>query len=80
MLEAQRGYLPGSWDILWSLSVEEMFYLFFPLICRALGRGKLLVAALLLFVALGPFARTVLAQGGILRQAPGKGRAGCSRQ
>jgi peptidoglycan/LPS O-acetylase OafA/YrhL len=25
VLEAQRGYLPGSWDILWSLSVEEMF-------------------------------------------------------
>ncbi len=26
LLEAQRGYLPGSWDVLWSLSVEEMFY------------------------------------------------------
>jgi peptidoglycan/LPS O-acetylase OafA/YrhL len=64
VLEAQRGYLPGSWDILWSLSVEEMFYLFFPLICR----GKLLVAALLLFVVLGPFARTVLAQGNELWQ------------
>ena len=24
-LEATRGYLPGNWDILWSLSVEEMF-------------------------------------------------------
>jgi peptidoglycan/LPS O-acetylase OafA/YrhL len=68
VLEAQRGYLPGSWDILWSLSVEEMFYLFFPLICRVLGRGKLLVAALLLFVVLGPFARTVLAQGNELWQ------------
>jgi len=29
VLEARRGYLPGNWDILWSLSVEEMFYLFF---------------------------------------------------
>ena len=28
VLEAYRGYLPGNWDILWSLSVEEMFYLF----------------------------------------------------
>jgi len=63
VLEAQRGYLPGSWDILWSLSVEEMFYLFFPLICRLLGRGKLLIAALLVFVVLGPFARTVFAHG-----------------
>ena len=25
LLEATRGYLPGSWDILWSLSVEETF-------------------------------------------------------
>jgi peptidoglycan/LPS O-acetylase OafA/YrhL len=68
VLEAQRGYLPGSWDILWSLSVEEMFYLFFPLLCRMLGRGKLVVAALLVLVALGPFARTVLAQGNELWQ------------
>jgi peptidoglycan/LPS O-acetylase OafA/YrhL len=40
LLEAQRGYLPASWDILWSLSVEEAFYVFFPLICRWAGRGK----------------------------------------
>src|SRR5208282_2926445 len=38
VLEARRGYLPGSWDILWSLSVEEMFYLFFPPICRVWSR------------------------------------------
>ena len=29
-LESQRGYLPPNWDVLWSLSVEEVFYLFFP--------------------------------------------------
>jgi peptidoglycan/LPS O-acetylase OafA/YrhL len=34
VLEARRGYLPGNWDILWSLSVEEMFYLFFPVVSR----------------------------------------------
>jgi peptidoglycan/LPS O-acetylase OafA/YrhL len=62
-LEAVRGYLPGSWDILWSLSVEEMFYLFFPPTCRLLGRGRGLVVVLCLFVVLGPFARTVLAHG-----------------
>jgi peptidoglycan/LPS O-acetylase OafA/YrhL len=63
VLEAQRGYLPGSWDILWSLSIEEMFYLFFPLLCWLIGRGKLLIAVLGVFVVLGPFARTVFAQG-----------------
>jgi peptidoglycan/LPS O-acetylase OafA/YrhL len=63
LLEARRGYLPGSWDILWSLSVEEMFYLFFPLICWLLGRGKRLIGLLLIFVVLGPFARTLFTHG-----------------
>jgi peptidoglycan/LPS O-acetylase OafA/YrhL len=63
VLEARRGYLPGSWDILWSLSVEEVFYLFFPLMARLFGRGKLLIALLLGLVVIGPFARTVLAHG-----------------
>jgi peptidoglycan/LPS O-acetylase OafA/YrhL len=63
VLEAHRGYLPGSWDILWSLSVEEVFYLGFPLLCRLLGGGKLLIAVLLGFAVLGPFGRTVLAHG-----------------
>ncbi len=63
VLEARRGYLPGNWDILWSLSVEEMFYLFFPLVCYVFGRGKLFVALLLTFVVLGPFGRTAFAHG-----------------
>lgn len=58
LLEAQRGYLPASWDILWSLSVEEMFYLFFPLVCRLLRRERFLLVPLILFVILGPFARS----------------------
>jgi peptidoglycan/LPS O-acetylase OafA/YrhL len=61
--EARHGYLPGSWDILWSLSVEEMFYLFFPVVCRLFGRGRLLIAILFGFVVLGPFGRTVFASG-----------------
>ena len=63
VLEARHGYLPANWDVLWSLSVEEMFYLFFPLVCRVFGRSKLFLAILLSFVALGPFGRTVFAQG-----------------
>ena len=63
LLEASRGYLPGNWDILWSLSVEEAFYLGFPLACRFLGRGKWLIVVLVGFVVLGPFGRTVLTHG-----------------
>ncbi len=63
VLEARRGYLPGNWDILWSLSVEEMFYIFFPLTCRLFGRGKLFIALLLAFVVMGPFARTLAGNG-----------------
>ena len=63
LLEARRGYLPGNWDVLWSLSIEEMFYLFFPVLCRLTGRGRGLVAVLVVFAVLGPFGRTVLAHG-----------------
>jgi peptidoglycan/LPS O-acetylase OafA/YrhL len=63
VLEANRGYLPGSWDVLWSLSVEEMFYLFFPVVSRLFGGRKLFVAFLLGSVFLGPFGRTVFTHG-----------------
>jgi peptidoglycan/LPS O-acetylase OafA/YrhL len=63
VLEARQGYLPGNWDVLWSLSVEEMFYLFFPLVCRVFGRGKLFFVILLTFIVLGPFGRTVFTHG-----------------
>jgi len=63
LLEAQRGYLPANWDVLWSLSVEEMFYLCFPLICWVLGRGNVIASLLMMFVALGPMGRTALSHG-----------------
>jgi peptidoglycan/LPS O-acetylase OafA/YrhL len=63
VLQARHGWLPANWGVLWSLSVEEVFYLFFPLIARFFGRGKLLIIILLCFVVAGPLARTVLAHG-----------------
>lgn len=59
-LEAQHGYLPANWDVLWSLSNEELFYLSFPLICLLTRRRAALIATLCVFVGLGPFARTLL--------------------
>ncbi len=61
VLESRRGYLPGNWDVLWSLSVEETFYLLFPWCLLWPGRGRRLIALLVVLAAVGPFARTVLA-------------------
>ena len=63
VLEATRGYLPGNWDILWSLSVEEMFYLFFPLACLIFKRLWLFMVVLGCFIVLGPFGRTFFTHG-----------------
>ena len=56
-LEARFGYLPGSWDVLWSLSVEEAFYIIFPLLCLTVRNETSLKLLLLVFIVLGPFAR-----------------------
>jgi peptidoglycan/LPS O-acetylase OafA/YrhL len=56
-LEGTRGYMPGSWDVLWSLSIEEAFYLFFPLVCIALHSERAIAIALLVFIVIGPFSR-----------------------
>ncbi len=56
-LEAAVGYLPANWDVLWSLSVEEAFYLFFPLLCLLLRRQRNIAIALCGFVVAGPILR-----------------------
>lgn len=63
VLEATAGYLPPSWDILWSLSVEETFYLFFPIVCILLGRSRFMIGILAIFITLGPVGRTIFSQG-----------------
>lgn len=57
-LEITTNYLPGPWDILWSLSIEEAFYLFFPLVCLFLKKEWHFVALVLAFLVISPFART----------------------
>jgi peptidoglycan/LPS O-acetylase OafA/YrhL len=59
-LEGQVGYLPGGWDVLWSLSVEELFYLFFPLVCVATRREGWVLACCAILIVLGPLNRVAL--------------------
>src|SRR5262249_14766966 len=56
-LEARTGYLPASWDVLWSLSIEEVFYLVFPLVCTLLRKQALIVGFLCCFLVIAPWAR-----------------------
>jgi peptidoglycan/LPS O-acetylase OafA/YrhL len=58
LLEARRGDLPPAWDILWSLAVEETFYLLFPPACRLFCRGRYFLIPLCILVVLGPLARS----------------------
>lgn len=51
------GYFNYSLNIYWSLSVEEVFYLAFPVACFILRATYLLSALLLFLMALGPFYR-----------------------
>ena len=60
-LEASRDfYLPACWDVLWSLSVEEIFYLLFPLGCFAFRWPRLGQALLLGLFVLGALVRCTL--------------------
>lgn len=52
--EGRTGWAPAGWDVLWSLSIEEAFYLGFPLLCLWLPH-RLLVGLLMLWaLALQP--------------------------
>lgn len=59
-LEGSRGYLPGAWDVLWSLSVEEAFYLAFPLVCVAARSERVVAVVLAVLLVLGPITRVRL--------------------
>jgi len=58
--EGMTGYLPGGWDVLWSLSIEEVFYLGFPIVCLLTRRTWLLVPMLLALAVSLPWTRAAL--------------------
>ena len=60
-LEGKYGWSAPAWGILWSLSVEEVFYLAFPLICLFIRSERILPWALLILLVAGPINRVVYA-------------------
>lgn len=54
--EGHTGYLPASWDVLWSLSIEEVFYIGFPLVCLLLRKDWILAPILAILALSQPFA------------------------
>jgi peptidoglycan/LPS O-acetylase OafA/YrhL len=52
--EGRTGWAPAGWDVLWSLSIEEAFYLGFPLLCLWLPRRILIGLLLAWALGMGP--------------------------
>ncbi|RDS82500.1 acyltransferase family protein [Dyella psychrodurans] len=59
--EGHYGYLPGNWDVLWSLSIEEAFYLGFPLACLLVRRTWMLALMLIVLALSLPWTHAALA-------------------
>jgi peptidoglycan/LPS O-acetylase OafA/YrhL len=58
--EGRTGYLPGNWDVLWSLSIEEVFYIGFPLVCLLTRQRWVLVPLLVLLALSMPWTHAAL--------------------
>ncbi len=58
--EGRTGYLPGNWDVLWSLSIEEVFYIGFPWLCLLARRRWVLVWLLTLLALSMPWTHAAL--------------------
>ena len=52
--EGRTGWAPPGWDVLWSLSIEEVFYVGFPLLCLWLPRPVLIGLLIVLALAMSP--------------------------
>ena len=59
LLIIEYGWVNYALGVLWSLSVEEVFYLVFPVLCLVLGRGKRFIVFLLAVIAYAPYFRAL---------------------
>ncbi|MFM0213388.1 acyltransferase [Paraburkholderia sediminicola] len=57
VLVGTHGWVNYPLGVLWSLSVEEVFYLSFPILCLALRRESRLLAFWAVIIVIGPFYR-----------------------
>jgi peptidoglycan/LPS O-acetylase OafA/YrhL len=60
-LEGHYSWSPPAWGILWSLSIEEVFYIAFPLVCLFVRSEKILPWGLLILIVAGPINRVIYA-------------------
>ena len=59
LLIIEYGWVNYALGVLWSLSVEEVFYLAFPVLCFTLGWGKGFIVFLLAVIAYAPYFRAL---------------------
>ena len=57
VLMGHSGWLNYALCVQWSLSIEEVFYLSFPILCLVLKRERHLLAVWTIFIVLGPIWR-----------------------
>ncbi|WP_010115206.1 acyltransferase [Acinetobacter sp. P8-3-8] len=59
ILIIENGWVNYALGVLWSLSVEEVFYLAFPILCIALGRDRGFIVFLLAVIVYAPYFRSL---------------------
>ena len=59
ILIIENGWVNYALGVLWSLSVEEVFYLAFPILCLTLGRSKSFIVFLLAVIIYAPYFRAL---------------------
>ncbi len=56
---AKHPYQGLQWDLLWSLSIEEQFYLFYPLLLKGIKKETALIGFLFFFIVFGLVTRGI---------------------